>query len=337
VKAWVVRAHGAPADVMELADAPVPAPGPGTVAIRVQAAALNLPDDRLCRGTYQLRPDFPFTPGFEAAGVVEAVGEDVSRDLIGSRVVGVAGPPAGALAEVALVRSSGLYPVPADLSAIDAAALLIPYTTGYLALHRRGRLRAGETLLVHAGAGGVGSAAIQLGVAAGARVIATAGGAAKVELCRQLGAEVAIDYRAVDSQGLIEAVRAATGGRGVDVVYDSVGGDVFHASRRCLAREGRLLVVGFASGELAQAPTNHALYRNYDIVGVYFGAYGCPEDAGWRQDIWRQTLEGIRAGALRPVIDRVIPLSADVPGAITDLAARRTVGRVVISVPRPAV
>ena len=326
MRAWIGGRHGAPGDVLTLGDVPQPEPLPGTAAIRVKAAALNLPDDRLCRGTYQMRPELPFTPGFEGAGGIEAVGEGVSAELIGSRVVGVAGPPHGSLAEVALVRAGGLYEIPDDLSFTDAAALLIPYTTGHLALHRRGRLQAGETLLVHAGAGGVGSAAVQLGAEAGARVIATAGGHAKVELCRRLGADVAIDYRAADSEGLVEAVRAATGGRGVDV-----GGEVFHASRRCLAREGRLLVIGFAGGDLANAPTNHALYRNYDIVGVYFGGYSGPEDAGWRAEVWQQILRGVRGGRLRPVIDRVIPLDGDLPGALTDLAERRTVGRVVIS------
>ncbi len=330
MKAWTVAEHGAPADVLRLADVAIPTPGDGFVAVRVGAAALNLPDDRLCRGTYQLKPELPFTPGMEAAGIVDAVGAGVDPQLVGQRVVGVAGPPAGSLAEVALVRAVGLYPVPDDVTDAAAAAMLIPFTTGHLALHRRGRLAPGETLLVHAGAGGVGSAAIQLGVLAGARVIATAGGPGKTQLCRELGADVAIDYRATDSKGLIAAVMEATGGRGADVVYDPVGGDVFHASRRCIAREGRLLVVGFASGELADTPTNHALYKNYDVVGVYFGAYSGPADAGWRAGIWRQTLASQRAGELRPVIGRALPLSGDVPGALTDLAERRTTGRVVI-------
>ena len=282
-----------------------------------------------------MHPELPFTPGFEAAGIVEAVGEGVDAGLVGRRVVGVAGPPRGALAEVAQIRSTGLYEMPDDVSDADAAAMLIPFTTGHLALHRRGKLRAGETLLVHAGAGGVGSAAIQLGVLAGAQVIATAGGPAKVQLCKELGAHVAIDYRDLDVRGLVDAVKEATGGRGVDVVYDSVGGDVLHASRRVLVREGRLLVVGFASGELADLPTNHALYRNYDVVGVYFGGYSGPEDAGYRRDMWEELLDHARAGRIRPVIDRELPLDGDVPGALTDLAERRTVGKVVIQVTDP--
>ena len=296
MKAWTVSEHGAPSDVLRLTEVPIPIPLPGTVALRVYAAGLNLPDERLCRGTYQMKPDFPFTPGMEASGLVEAVGEGVDHGLVGRHMVGVAGPPNGSLAEVALIKSGGLYPLPDDVDDGAAAAMLIPFTTGQLALHRRGRLQAGETLLVHAGAGGVGSAAIQLGVIAGARVIATAGGPEKVELCRQLGADVAIDYRERSGDDLIQAIRDATGGRGVDVVYDSVGGEVFHVSRRVLAREGRLLVIGFASGALESTPTNHALYRNYDIVGVYFGGYSGPEDAGWRFDIWDEVLAHFRAG-----------------------------------------
>jgi NADPH2:quinone reductase len=338
VQGWSVVSHGAPADVLEFGELAVPEPEPGTVTLRVAAAALNLPDERLCRGTYQMRPELPFTPGFEASGIVEAVGEGVDPGLVGRHVVGVAGPPRGALAEVAQIRSTGLYAMPEGADAVtdaDAAAMLIAFTTGHLALHRRGKLRAGETLLVHAGAGGVGSAAIQLGVIAGAHVIATAGGPAKVELCRELGAHVAIDYRDLDVKGLVAAVKEATDGRGVDVVYDSVGGDVLHASRRVLAREGRLLIVGFASGELADLPTNHALYRNYDVVGVYAGGYSGPQDADYRREMWQELLGYARAGRIRPVIDRELTLDGDVPGALTDLAERRTVGKVVIQVTNP--
>jgi NADPH2:quinone reductase len=165
MKAWRVEAHGHPREVMHLRVVPVPEPGPGQVAIKASAVALNLPDTRLCFGTYAMKPQLPFTPGFDVAGriiavvVVVDVGVGVDPTLVGTPAIGVAGPPDGALAEVALVRAGGLYELPDDIPAGDAAALLIPFTTGQLALHRRGRLRPGETLLVHAGAGGVGSAA----------------------------------------------------------------------------------------------------------------------------------------------------------------------------------
>jgi NADPH2:quinone reductase len=330
MKAWRVSELGTPAEVLRLKDIPVPAPGPGQVAVRGRAAALNLPDERLCRGVYQLKPDLPFTPGMETSGIVEAIGAGVDPGLLGRHVTGVAGPPDGSLAEVALVRAAGLYDVPADLSDADAAAMLIPFTTAHLALQRRGRLQKGETLLVHAGAGGVGTAAIQMGVTLGARVIATAGSLEKVALCRSLGADLAIDYRSLDSKQLIAAIKDATGGRGVDVVYDSVGGEVFHVSRRVLAREGRLLVIGFASGDIADLPTNHALMRSYDVIGVYFGSYAGPEDQPYREQIWSDVIAGYRSGQFRPVFDRIIPLTGDVAGALTDLAERRTTGRVVI-------
>jgi NADPH2:quinone reductase len=337
MKGWSVVRHGAPKDVLEFGELAVPVPEPGMVTMRVGATTLNLPDERLCRGTYQMKPEIPFTPGFDAAGIVEGVGEGVDSALVGAHVVGVAGPPRGALAEVAQIRATGLYAMPGgdEVADADAAAMLIPFTTGHLALHRRAKLRAGETLLVHAGAGGVGSAAIQLGVLAGAHVIATAGGPSKVQLCKELGAHVAIDYSELDMRGLIAAIQQATDGRGVDVCYDSVGGDVLHASRRVMAREGRLLIIGFASGELADLPTNHALYRNYDVVGVYFGGYSSPEDAGYRREMWQELLGYAKAGQIRPVIDRELPLDGDIPDALTDLAERRTVGKVVIQVTHP--
>jgi NADPH:quinone reductase len=331
MKAWRVEAHGDPREVMHLRDVSIPEPGPGQVAITVEAIALNLPDTRLCFGTYAMRPEIPFTPGFEAAGLIRAAGPDVDPGLVGRRVIGVAGPPFGSLAEVALVRADGLYELPTDIDAADASALLIPFTTGQLALFRRGRLNAGETLLVHAGAGGVGSAAIQLGRLAGARVLATAGGPEKVELCRELGADVAFDYRALSSAELITAVREATDGKGANVIYDSVGGEIFHASRKMIASEGRLLVVGFASGDVAQAPTNQALMANYDIVGVYFGAYSGPESGAWRQQIWAEVLDHFRGGRVRPLRDRTLRgLDDDVAGAVAELGERKTVGRVVI-------
>jgi NADPH2:quinone reductase len=316
---------------MHLRDVPEPVPGPGQVALEVSAVALNLPDTRLCFGVYAMKPQLPFTPGFEAVGVVKAVGDGVDRSLIGTRTIGVAGPPDGSLAEVALIRADGLYDLPDDIPSGEAAALLIPFTTGQLALFRRGHLAPGQTLLVHAGAGGVGSAAIQLGKLAGARVLATAGGPEKVALCRELGAEQAYDYRALDSKELIAAVREATGGRGADVIYDSVGGDIFHASRKMIASEGRLLVVGFASGDVAQAPTNQTLMANYDVVGVYFGAYNQPEFNPWRQQIWDEVLNHYRAGRLWPLRDRtLVSLEDDVAGAVADLGERKTTGRVVI-------
>jgi NADPH2:quinone reductase len=289
---------------------------------------LNLPDDRLCRGIYALRPDLPFTPGLEAAGVVDAVGEGVET-AIGTRVVAVATLPHGSLAELAIAPEAGLYPVPANMTFAEAAAFLIAFQTGHVALHRRGALRAGETLLVHAGAGGVGSAAIQLGVVAGANVIATAGGPDKVARCRAHGAHHAIDYRAED---FVARVLEITGGHGADVVYDPVGGEVLHGSRRCIANEGRLLIVGFAAGEPESIRTNQVLMRNYSVVGVYMGAYS-KTDSGraFVHGVHRELLELFTAGRVKPVIDHDVAF-ADAPAAIDDIACRRTTGKVVVRV-----
>jgi NADPH2:quinone reductase len=206
-----------------------------------------------------------------------------------------------------------------------AAGLLITYQTGYVGLHRRAGLQPGETLLVHAGAGGVGTAAIQLGRAAGARVIATAGGPDKVQVCKDLGADVVIDYNAED---FVAVVKDVTEGRGADVIYDSVGGDVFDKSRKCIAFEGRIVVVGFAGGRIAEAPTNHALVKNYSIVGLHWGLYRkmdptvIPDTHVALMDLWER-------GVIDPLIGAELPMS-EAPAALARLADRGTVGKVVL-------
>jgi NADPH:quinone reductase len=325
MRAWVVHEHGAPADVLRLEEVPEPEPGPGRIRVRVAAAALNLPDDRLCRGAYQLQPELPFTPGLEAAGTVDAAGPGAEH-WIGRRVVMVPKLPHGALCDVTVGLATNCWALPDTMTEVDAVAMLVAFQTGHLGLFRRARLQEGEALVVHAGAGGVGSAAVQLGRLAGATVLATAGGAAKVALCRELGAHDAFDTTTGD---FVDWVKAHTGGRGADVIYDPVGGATFHRSRRCIASEGRILVIGVASGELAEAPLNHALLKNYSIVGLYVGAYtfGAPEQIERAQeDIVRWHAEG----RIRPVIGRTVALDGDVPGAVTDLAERRTVGKVVV-------
>lgn len=319
--------HGAPVDALVLEDGvALPEPARDQVRIRVCAAALNFGDDMLCRGTYQLRPELPFTPGLEVAGEVVAAGPEAGI-APGTRVMGVPALPDGGLAEYALADARNCYAIPDTLPDVDAAAMLIPFQTGHVALHRRGGLQAGETLLVHAGAGGVGSAAIQLGKAAGARVIATAGGPEKVAICRELGADVAIDYRAED---FVPAVREATAGQGADVVYDPVGGRVFEASRKCVAWEGRILVIGFAGGEMTAAPMNQLLFRNYSLVGVYMGEYS-HRDRPFLDRVHDELLDLYARGAIRPLIDARVALE-EVPGAIASLADRGTAGKVVVEV-----
>jgi len=329
VRALRVHRHGEPAAALELEEVASPEPGPGQVAVRVGAASLSLPDVLLCRGSYQLDPPLPFTPGLEVAGRIVAVGDGVPAGRVGRRIVGVPALPAGGFAEEALVPAAGAYDVPDDVTDVDAAATHISHRTAHVALHRRAGLRSGQTLLVHAGAGGTGAAAVQLGVLAGARVIATAGSAERVAACRALGATLAINYRDEDFVGV---VRDATDGRGAEVIFDPVGGETFRASQRCVASEGTIILIGFAGGEIQDMPANRVLFRNHDIVGLYMGAYS-------RGDENRQVLESVHAAImslvgsrrLTPLVSASIPLE-DVAGMLERLRDRQVVGR---SVTRP--
>jgi NADPH2:quinone reductase len=327
MRAWRVHELGEPEAVLRLEDVPAPRPRAGEVAIDVHAASLNFPDVLMCRGEYQVRPDLPFTPGAEVAGIVTEAGAGADESLVGRRVLAIPTFGPGAFTERTTASSATVFPIPDTMDWPAAASLHVTYQTGYLALHRRAALQPGETLLVHAGAGGVGSAAIQLGRAAGARVIATAGGPEKVQVCRDLGAEVAIDYRADD---FVASVKDATGGRGADVIYDSVGGDTFDRSRKCIAFEGRILVIGFAGGRIADAPTNHALIKNYSIVGVHWGLYNLL-DPGRIRDTHAELVRLYEAGAIDPLVSERVPMEA-LPAALTRLAGRGTWGKVVCDI-----
>ena len=313
---------GEPEQVLRLEEIEVPEPGVREVRLRVHGASLNFPDVLMCRGEYQVKPALPFTPGAEVAGVVDAVGAEVTGIDIGTRVLGL--PSRGGFAEFTTCADRAVFPIPDAMPFDAASALHIVYQTGWLALHQRAALQPGETLLVHAGAGGVGSAAIQLGRAAGAHVIATAGGSEKVEVCKRLGADLAIDYRKHD---FVDAVKQATGGRGADVIYDPVGGDTYDRSTKCVAFEGRILIIGFTSGRFAEARTNHVLIKNYSVVGVHWGLYGVmlPELAA------QNHVELVRlyeTGAIDPLISERIDL-AEVPAALARLGSRGTYGKVV--------
>jgi NADPH:quinone reductase len=325
VKAWRVHELGAPGDVLRWEEVPDPRPGPGEVLVRIEAVALNFPDVLLCAGLYQERPPLPFTPGLEIAGSVLEAGEGAGF-VPGDRVLGGPPLPNGGLAELAVLPAGGAWRLPYGMPAADAAALLITYQTAYVGLHRRAALQAGETLLVHAGAGGVGSAAIQVGLAAGARVIATAGGPEKVQVCRELGAHDAVDYRAEGD--LAKRVRELTGGHGADVIWDPVGGDVFDASRRCVAFEGRLVVVGFAGGRIQEVPAGHVLVKNYSVVGLHWGLYRTTNPAVVAE-AHEALLRLYDEGAIRPLVSERLPLTA-APDALTRLATRGTVGKVVL-------
>jgi NADPH:quinone reductase len=324
MKAWQVSTYGAPQDVLQLVEVSRPQPGPGQLLVRVLGAAANFPDALLCLGTYQVKPPLPFTPGVELCGEVVAAGEGTDGFTAGDRVIGTAILPQGAFAEFALMRAAAAFSVPGDLDDAEAAPFHISYQTGWFGLHSRAALRAGETLLVHAAAGGVGSAAIQLGKAAGARVIGVVGGPAKAAAARELGADVVIDRHAED---FVAVVKEATGGRGADVVYDPVGGDAFRKSTKCVAFEGRILVVGFASGDIPQAALNHALVKNYSILGLHWGLYE-RMDPGSIRSCHAELARLVEAGLIRPLISERLAL-ADVPDGVRRLAEGSTIGRIV--------
>jgi NADPH:quinone reductase len=320
MRAWRVRELGNPGDVLRLEEVEEPSAGPGEVVVEVEAAALNYFDILLCQGKYQERPELPFTLGAEVAGEISEIGD--GADLrIGQRVIAA---PNGGYAEKVTVSSSGVFPVPDSMPYEKAAALHIAYQTAHFALHRRAGLKEGETVLVHAGAGGVGSATIQVARAAGARVFATAGGPEKVRVCRKLGAELIIDYREED---FVALVKEATDGRGADVIFDPVGGDVFDASRRCVAFEGRLLVVGFTGGRISDAPTNHALVKNYSVVGLHWGLYNRLMP-GLIRSTHDELVRLYEAGEIDPLVHESVPFE-ELPEALELLGRRGTRGKLV--------
>jgi NADPH2:quinone reductase len=325
MKSWQVHELGEPEDVLTFAELPDPEPGPGQVLVRVAAVACNFPDILVCQGRYQEKPPLPFTPGMEIAGEVVAAGEGAAA-AVGDRVLGTPPMGRGGFAELAVLDAASTLPWPDGMTAGQAAGMFVTYQTGYCALHHRAALQPGETLLVHAAAGGVGTAAVQLGQAAGARVIGTAGGPDKCAVVRGLGVDDVIDYR---SEDIVARVKELTGGRGADVVYDPVGGDVFDASRRAVAFEGRILVIGFAGGRIAEAPTNHALVKNYAVVGVHWALYRKLRPELIPQ--WQQALGALWAERkIDPLVGAEYPL-ADAKAALAALGSRRTTGKVVLT------
>ncbi len=317
-----MNAYGAPDALaeVELAD---PSPGPGEVAIEVKAAACNFFDILLCAGKYQVRPEPPFSPGGEIAGVVAAVGEGVDRFAPGDRVY--AALPWGGYATRVATLERRVFPIPDAMSFEVAAAFGIVYQTAWFGLVERASLRAGETLLVHAAAGGVGLAAVQLGRALGARVIGTAGGAEKKAVVAEQGADVAIDYRRED---WVARVREETAGRGVDVVLDPVGGDVFDQSTKLLAFDARLVVIGFASGRIPEIAMNRVLLKNVAVTGLHWGLY-FEHDASRVHRAMERLYELWSSGKIAPLVSETRPLAA-AGEVLAALAGRQTVGKIVL-------
>jgi NADPH2:quinone reductase len=309
----------------ELAVSEVPEPElrPGSLAVEVRAAGCNFFDILMVQGRYQVKPPFPFTPGGEIAGVVRAVAEGVEGFAVGDRVIGV--PNIGGFAEVAVTPAAGACRLPESLSFAEGAALPIVYSTSYVGLVHRVDLLPGEDLLVHAAAGGVGLSALQIGKALGARVLATAGGPEKLAIARQNGADEVIDYREED---FAERVLELTGGKGADVIYDSVGGDVFERSLQCIAWNGRLLVIGFASGRIPEVRLNRILLKNIAVTGLHWSAYLEKEPARVRES-FDALFELHAAGGIEPVIYKTYGLD-ELPAALQALASRRTYGKLIV-------
>lgn len=308
---------------LRLADCPPPEPAAGEVRIRVDAAGVNFPDALIIQKKYQLQPPLPFTPGTEVAGTVDAVGEGVGRLKAGDRVVAFVG--IGGFAEYVCAAQAQVAPLPPGVDAAVAAGFTLTYATSQHALVERGQLKAGETLLVLGAGGGVGLAAVELGKLAGARVIAAASSPEKLEAARRAGADELIDYSRAD---LREAVKAMTDGRGVEVVYDPVGGQYTAAALRTLGWRGRLLVIGFAAGDIPQIPANLLLLKEVAAVGVYWGEFA-KRDPGGNRQLLAQLSGWLAEGRLRPLVSKEYPL-AETPQALQDLLARRAVGKLVI-------
>ncbi|WP_055715948.1 NADPH:quinone oxidoreductase family protein [Streptomyces torulosus] len=319
MQAWQVHENGEPSEVMRLQDVERPTPGDGQVLLKVRAANINFPDVLMARGHYQVRPPLPFTPGVEICAETED----------GRRVIATPALPYGGFAEYAVADAAALLPAPEALDDAEVAALHIGYQTGWFGLHRRARLEAGETLLVHAAAGGVGSAAVQLGKAAGATVIGVVGGADKAAVARELGCDVVVDRR---SEDVVSAVKDATGGRGADVIYDPVGGEAYTQSTKVVAFEGRIVVVGFASGTIPSPGLNHALVKNYSILGLHWGLYNT-KNPKLVQHCHEQLTELAARGVVRPLVSERVPLDG-AAAAVQRVADGVTTGRVVV-VPAP--
>lgn len=322
MRAWRVHEYGAYKDKLQLEDVEAPSGDGAASVVGIRAAGVNFPDILAVQGTYQVKAPLPFTPGQEAMGVVEEVADD-SPFRAGDRVVTL--NMAGAFAERMLALDQQMFPVPDGMADAEAAAFLITYQTAYFALVHRARMQAGETLLVHGGAGGVGTAAIQVGKALGGTVIATAGSAEKLDVCRDCGADQVINYR---EQDFVPAVKDCTGGRGADVIFDPVGGDVFDKSTKVIAWEGRLVVIGFASGRIPEIAANRILLKNCAIVGLFWGQYMFHDPE--LVHATHATLCGLwREGKIKPVIYKEYPLDA-LPQALEDIETRRSYGKIVL-------
>lgn len=327
MQAWQTTRNGRPSEVLALRDdvAP-PVAREGTVLVDVLAAGVGLPDFLMCQGSYVLTPPLPFTQGQEVVGRVAGWGDDVENRAIGDRVMAVTSffTGNGSFAEQCLALDDFCLPVPDDMTDAEAAAFLIPMHTAWVGLVARARLEPGETLLVLGGAGGTGSAAIQLGKILGATVIAVAAGPDKLAFCEALGADHTIDRKTTD---LTQAVRDLTGGRGVDCVYDPVGGAAYQSATRCIAPEGRILLVGFASGSWGQVDPAHLVTQNYGVLGIIPSHY----DRAFKEDAQDKLIAWWREGRLTASVGELVAFDA-LPPALERLGASEIQGKLVVGV-----
>ncbi|MCY4190005.1 MAG: NADPH:quinone oxidoreductase family protein [Rhodospirillaceae bacterium] len=323
MRAVVVRQWTKPED-LKVESVPVVDPGPGQVRIAIHAAGLNFADTLMVQGKYQEKPPFPFSPGLEAAGEVEAAGEGVTDLKEGDRVMALTGH--GGFAERCVVDAVRVLKIPASMGYVDAAAFPVAYGTSHVALRHRGHLCQDETLVVHGAAGGVGLTAVQIGKVIGARVIGTARGQEKLAIAQANGAEETIDYSEEDVR---QRVLDITDGKGANVIYDPVGGDMFDISLRCIAWEGRLLVIGFATGRIPQAPANYLLLKNAAAVGVFWGAY-MKKDPSVIVRSFEELMGWYDEGLLSPHISATFDLE-ETPAAMEMLLARKSTGKIVVT------
>jgi len=322
MKAQVIRIFGEPEN-MTFEEVETPVLGPGQVLVEVHGAGVNFADILMCQGKYQDTPQLPFTPGMEISGFVKEVGLGAEGVYPGDKVM--AKVASGGFGENVVVDVHNCWLAPAGLSMAQIAAFPIAYGTSHLALTKRAKLQKGEVLLVHGAAGGVGLTAVEIGKALGATVIATAGNAEKLALAKSHGADYGINYTC---ENIRDKVKEMTGR--VDVVFDPVGGDVFMQSLRCMNAEGRMIVVGFAAGDIQQIPSNHLLVKNVDVLGFYWGGYAKFMPEIYKKS-YRDLSQMVAQGDLKPHISHEIPLK-DAPKALALLASRKSTGKVVIKV-----
>jgi len=326
MKAVLCKRYGPP-ETLVVEDVPPTALGAGQLRIAVHACGVNFPDTLIIQDKYQFKPPLPFTPGGEVAGEIVEVGAGVTRAKTGDRVIAMVGW--GGFAEELVVEPERTMPVPPGMDLVTAAGFTMTYGTSYYALEQRAGLRPAETLLVLGAAGGVGLAAVELGHLMGARVIAAASSAEKLALCREYGADETVDY---DGESLKDRVKELTAGRGADVIYDAVGGDYFDQAMRCINWNGRLLVVGFASGRIPQLPVNLALLKGCSIVGVFWGAFTAREPGQNASNL--ATLgRWYEEGKLKPHVCKTYPLE-QAADALNDIIHRRAKGKIVLTTGR---